>query len=316
VKTAIGVDLGGTNIKAGVVSASGEVVATTECPTLAAEGPDAVVGRMAKLVADLKPKAGSDVAGVGVGSPGPLNQLTGMLYFTPNMPGWDNYPLGANLAKKTGMKIVVDNDANVAALGEYQFGAGKGTRTMILLTLGTGIGGGVIIEGKVLNGPDVTAGEVGHIVINPDGPKCGCGNHGCMEAYCGTAGILSRAWTLLEKPNAVSMLRDWTGDDRLKLTPAMLTKAAEQGDGIAISVLRETGRLLGVGIASLTNLFAPDMVLLGGGISGAGEFIFRSVREEVEKRAMAPNNKRVKILPAKLGNTAGLVGAAALVLRA
>ena len=315
-KTAIGVDLGGTNIKAGVVSEDGSVVATTECPTLAAEGPDAVVGRMAKLVTDLKPKAGAGVAGVGVGSPGPLNQLTGMLYFTPNMPGWDNYPLGGNLAKKTGMKVIVDNDANVAALGEYQFGAGKGTRTMILLTLGTGIGGGVIIDGKVLNGPDVTAGEVGHIVINPDGPKCGCGNHGCLEAYCGTAGILSRAWAELEKPHAVSVLREWIGDDQLKLTPAMLTKAAEQGDGIAISVLRETGRLLGVGIASLTNLFAPDMVLLGGGIAGAGEFIFRSVREEVEKRAMAPNNKRVKILPAKLGNTAGLVGAAALVLRA
>ena len=314
-KTAIGVDLGGTNIKAGVVSEDGSVVATTECPTLAAEGPDAVVGRMAKLVTDLKPKAGAGVAGVGVGSPGPLNQLTGMLYFTPNMPGWDNYPLGGNLAKKTGMKVIVDNDANVAALGEYQFGAGKGTRTMILLTLGTGIGGGVIIDGKVLNGPDVTAGEVGHIVINPDGPKCGCGNHGCLEAYCGTAGILSRAWAELEKPHAVSVLREWIGDDQLKLTPAMLTKAAEQGDGIAISVLRETGRLLGVGIASLTNLFAPDMVLLGGGIAGAGEFIFRSVREEVEKRAMAPNNKRVKILPAKLGNTAGLVGAAALVLR-
>jgi len=176
----IGIDLGGTNIKAGLVQEDGKVLEAVSTPTLAQEGPDAVVGRMAKLANDLKAKSPTPPIGIGVGSPGPLNPVTGMLYFTANMPGWDNYGLADKLAALTGFKVVVDNDANCAALAEHWLGAGKGTRTMLLLTLGTGIGGGIILDGKLVNGTKVTAGEVGHIVINDKGPKCGCGNHGCL----------------------------------------------------------------------------------------------------------------------------------------
>jgi len=312
---AIGLDLGGTNIKGGVVDENGKVLVQGEVPTLAHEGPDKIVGRMAKLAEEMKAKAPSPPVGMGVGSPGPLDPTTGMLYFTPNMPGWDNYHLGGKLKEKLGLNVVVDNDANVAALAEFRWGAGKSTKTMILLTLGTGIGGGVIFDGKLVNGPRVTAGEVGHITINDKGPKCGCGNHGCMEAYVGTEGILSRAKALLDLPGTVSILREMSGREYEKLTPALISEAGLKGDGVAISILKETGRLLGVGTASLVNLFAPEVVILGGGVARAGEFIFTPMREEIRRRAMRPASEWVRVVPAAMGNDAGIVGAAALVLR-
>ncbi len=311
---AIGIDLGGTSIKAGLVDAVGKVLETTATPTLAHEGPDAIVGRMARLANELKAKAPEAPVGIGVGSPGPLDPSTGTLYFTPNMPGWDNYPLAAKLGAATGLKVVVENDANVAAMAEYRHGAGRGARTMILLTLGTGIGGGIIIDGKLVNGARVTAGEVGHIVLNEKGPKCGCGAHGCLEAYCGTAGILGRAKELLDKVGTVTLLRETAGKDGELLTPRIIGDAARKGDGPAISVFKETGRLLGVGIASLVNLFAPEVVILGGGVAeGNWNFLYGACRDEVKRRAMKPGNEQVKIVLAEMGNNAGLVGAAALV---
>lgn len=313
---AIGIDLGGTNIKAGVVAADGGVLASASLPTLAHEGPVAVVGRMAALAGQMKAAAPAPPAGVGVGSPGPLDPTTGTLYFTPNMPGWDNFPLGGRLAELTGLAVKVENDANCAALAESWLGAGRGARAVILLTLGTGIGGGIILDGRLVNGARVTAGEVGHIGINWEGPKCGCGSRGCLEAYCGTAGILARARELLDKPGTVSLLRDLAGPEYEKLTPALIGEAARKGDGPALSVFRETGRLLGVGIASLVNLFAPDVVIIGGGVAANADFLFPAVREEIRRRAMRPGNEQVKLVAAALGNEAGLVGAAKLVLPA
>ncbi len=311
----IGLDLGGTNIKAGIVDETGRILRQSSCSTLSHEGPDAVVERMASLVKELAPFVKAGLAGVGVGSPGPLHPTSGLIYMTPNMPGWENYNLKDKLYGRTGIRTEVENDANCAALGEGWLGAGQKANTMILLTLGTGIGGGILMGGRPVNGPHMAAGEVGHIVINYDGPKCGCGGHGCLEAYCGAAGIVARAWEYLEKPGTVSTLRDEVGDDRLKLTPEMISRAAGKGDGVSLSVLRETGRLLGVGIASLVNLFAPDIVVLGGGVAGAGEVLLNAVREEVRRRALPPANEQVEIAPAMLGNNAGLVGAASLILR-
>jgi glucokinase len=313
-RLAIGIDLGGTNIKGGLIDDGGKVLAQDEVPTLAREGPDAVIGRMGKLALALKGKAGGKVEGIGVGSPGPLHPTAGFIYTTPNMPGWENYSIKKNLEAKTGLKVTVENDANVAALAEGWKGAGKGARCSILLTLGTGIGGGILRDGKLINGATMTAGEVGHIVIDYNGPKCGCGNNGCLEAYCGTAGILNRAWELLDKPGTVSILRDWAGNDRLKMTPALISKAAGQGDGVALSVLRETGRLLGVGLVSLCNLFAPEVFILGGGVAAAGDVLFNAAREEVKRHAFAPASQQVRIVPAEMGNNAGVVGAAALFL--
>jgi len=315
VKLAVGVDLGGTNIKAGLVNEEGRVLAAAEVPTQASEGPDAVIARMVRLAGDLRGKSPGSLLGVGVGSPGPLDPAEGSIYSTPNMPGWDNYPMRKKMEEKLRVPVIVENDANCAALAESWRGAGQGSRTMILLTLGTGIGGGIVIDGKLVNGARISAGEVGHIVINYDGPKCGCGNHGCLEAYAGAAAIVARARELLEKPGTVSVLREWTLEDPKTLTPALISKAAGQGDGPALSVLRETGRLLGVGIGSLVNLFAPEVVILGGGVAAAGDVLFAAVREEVKRRAMAPASERVRIVPAAMGNSAGMVGAAALLLR-
>jgi len=314
-KLAIGVDLGGTNIKAGVVNEEGRILEQSSVPTMAAEGPDAVISRIVRLAADLRGKIPGSLLGVGVGSPGPLDPTEGLIYTTPNMPGWENYPMKKKLEEKIRVPVVVDNDANCAALAEYWRGAGQGAHTMILLTLGTGIGGGIVRDGRLINGEHVAAGEIGHMVINFDGPKCGCGNHGCLEAYSGTAGILRRAREDLEKPGAVSLLRELSQGDHKNLTPAMISEAAGKGDGVALGILRETGRLLGVGVVSLVNIFAPEVVILGGGVAAAGEVLFSAVREEVKRKAMPPCNERVRIVPAAMGNSAGVVGAASLLLR-
>lgn len=313
-KFSIGVDLGGTNIKVGLVNEEGRILEQASIPTMASEGPDPVIGRIVRLVGEVRGKVSGSMMGVGVGSPGPLDPADGVIYTTPNMPGWENYPMKKKLEEKTRMPVIVENDANCAALAEYWRGAGRGSHTMILLTLGTGIGGGIVRDGKLVNGEHVAAGEIGHMVINFDGPKCGCGNHGCLEAYTGAAGIVRRAWDLLEKPGTVSQLRGMCGNDRNNLTPAMISAAAEKGDGVALSMIRETGRLLGVGVTSLVNIFAPEVVILGGGVAAAGEVLFASVREEVRRRAMPPCNERVKIVPAAMGNSAGIVGAASLFL--
>lgn len=314
-KVAIGIDLGGTNIAGGLVDEDGKLLARNGTPTKAHEGPDAVVGRIAGLIEELRPKAPGKIVGVGIGSPGPLHPTEGFIYSTPNMPGWDNYHLRDRVAEKTGLPVTVENDANCAVLAEAWRGAGRGCRTIVALTLGTGIGGGVVYDGKLVNGPTMSAGEVGHVTINYSGPKCGCGNHGCLEAYCGAAGIVSRAQDLLDKPGTVSLLRDWTEQGKEKLTPALISRAADKGDGVALSVLRDTGRLLGVGIASLVNLFAPEKVILGGGVAAAGETLFKAVREHVRRYAFAPASQEVEIVPAEMGNDAGIIGAAGLYLR-
>lgn len=311
-KRVIAVDLGGTNIKAGLVDRNGDILKQAGVPTMAHEGPERVVDRIADLARDLRGKDTEGLVGIAVGAPGPLHPTSGLIYTTPNMPGWENFQLRDALRKRLDMRVEVENDANCAALGESWKGAGREARTMILLTLGTGIGGGILIDGRPINGSQMAAGEVGHTVINFNGPKCNCGNHGCLEAYCGTPGIVSRAWEHLEKPGTVSVLRDWAGDDRFNLTPEMISKAAAKGDGVALFVLRETGKLLGVGIVTLVNLFAPDIVVLGGGVAAAGEVLFSAVREEVRRRALPPANEQVKIVAAALGNNAGIVGAAAL----
>jgi len=314
-KNAIGIDLGGTNIKGGLVNEEGRILAQMEVPTMAHEGPDAVCSRIARMVPDLRAKAqGGAMLGVGIGAPGPLNPNKGTIYMMPNLPAWENYPLKDKIEDKVRLPVVVENDANCAALAEAWHGAGQGVRTAILLTLGTGIGGGVLIDGRLVNGTHMSAGEVGHIVINFNGPKCGCGNHGCLEAFCGSAGIVNRAWEQLEKPGTVSILRDRIGTDKLALTPQLISEAAEKGDGVALSVLRETGRLLGVGLVSLANIFAPEVVILGGGVARAGDVLFAAAREEVKRHALPPANEYVKIVPAALGNNAGVIGAAALLL--
>ncbi len=313
-KLAIGVDLGGTNIKGGVVNEEGRILGQAEAPTLATEGPEAVMARIARMIGDLRGRAPGSLLGVGIGSPGPLDPEDGIIYTMPNLPGWENFPMKRKLEEKVRLPVIVENDANCAALAENWKGAGQGAKTMILLTLGTGIGGGIVRDGALVNGNHVSAGEVGHMVINFDGPKCGCGNHGCLEAYCGAGGIVARTRALLDKPGTVSVMREWSEDGGEALTPAMVSRAANEGDGVALSVLRETGRLLGIGIITLTHLFAPDIVVLGGGVAAAGEVLFVAVREEVKRRAMPPANERVRILPAAMGNSAGVVGAARLML--
>ena len=272
-KLLVGIDLGGTNIKGAVVTQEGRVLNRSRCETLADEGPDAVIGRIAGLVEKLAEDAGlstSDLLVVGIGAPGPLSTKTGTVIEAPNLPGWINVPLRDILQEHLGVKVFVENDANAAAWGEKWVGAGRDVSSLICLTLGTGIGGGIVIDGKLLHGVDDAAGELGHMTIVPDGPLCGCGNHGCLETLASAPATARRARESI-KAGGESALTQMCGGDLSKITAEMVNKAADSGDELAAEVMRGTAEYLGIAIASLVNLLNPEMVVLSGGMIAAGE---------------------------------------------
>jgi len=307
----IGVDLGGTNIKAGVVDEDANLLARVSIETQADRGPEHVLERMAQAADEARKKAGlkwPDIAAVGVGSPGPMDGKTGIVLECPNLPGWRNVPVVDKMQQKLGVTVYLENDANAAGFGEYWKGAGQGATCMIQLTLGTGVGGGIVINGQVWRGIDDCAAELGHMVIKYDGVRCGCGSHGCIEAY-GSATALVRIAREKLDAGRPSILHDWVKSGQ-KLTAKLVADAAHQGDALAREIYREVGTYLGVAIASFCNIFNPEKVVLSGGMSQAGDILFGPIREEVNRRAVAPAARRVQILPASLGDDAGIIGAA------
>ena len=312
--TFIGIDLGGTKIAAAAVDvATGARNGALVIPTEADEGSDAVLQRMAGLVEDVCRSAGlrrEEVGGVGVGVPGVTDLEGGNTLFLPNLPGaWRGVPVVASLTRLTGYPTAMINDARAFVLAEATAGAGRGARTVVGLTLGTGIGGGIAIDGRVHLGLDGTAGEVGHQTIDPDGPPCGCGNRGCLEAHAsGPAiaalgvkavlqGLTTRIGTLVEH-------------DLNRITPETIMRAAEAGDLVAREILERAGGYIGIGVSNLITVLSPDRVILGGGVASMGEWIFGPVGEMVQRRCRVTPLERVRIVPAELGGEAGVVGAA------
>lgn len=306
-KLAIGVDLGGTNITAGQVTAKGKIFKVKTAPTLARERKEKVISRIKGLIHLLMT---DQVIGIGIGSPGPLSSSRGIVYNPPNLPGWKNVPLRAILAREFKLPVILENDANAACFGEKWVGRGKGVKSLICLTLGTGIGGGIILENKLIRGIDDTAAEIGHMTIDPDGPKCGCGNYGCLESFSSATALVKRAREILSQ-NKKSILHQLPEDK--PLTAKDIYEAAKKGDSLARELLEETGRYLGIGIATLINLLNPEMVVLSGRMAGAKEFIFGAIHEEIKKRSFAVPFRRVKIRTSSLGEYAGIIGAAGLV---
>jgi glucokinase len=317
----VGVDLGGTNIVVGVMPEDGtREIAVRSQPTRAEQGADAVVDRIGEMIeqaiAATRAQTGAtreQFVGVGIGSPGPLDRARGVVIVTPNL-GWRNFPLRDRVAARVGLPATLDNDANCATLGEWWCGAAKGGRNVVGLTIGTGIGGGLILNGRLYHGASDVAGEVGHATIDANGRRCKCGSYGCLEAYASGPAIAERAREALAIYGQ-SILRDMVGDQLDRITAATVYEAAHGGDAVARDVVRDTARFLGTGIANLVNIFNPDTVVIAGGVTQAGEALFEPLRGEVRNRAFAPAVEACRIVPGTLSGTAGVVGAVATFLQ-
>jgi glucokinase len=309
----VGLDIGGTRLKALVCDAAGDIKARHAMDTDADGGFDSVVGRILALTEEVIGMAGAAdlVAGIGMSLAGNLDSTKGICRFSPNLPGWRHVQVARPVIDRFGVPFRMNNDANCAALAEYRFGAGMGATNMALLTLGTGIGGGLIIGGRLMVGPREGMGEIGHTILDPNGPECGCGCHGCLEAFCGAAGIARIARRRLQT-GTPSIILDRAKGDILDITPLIISECAKEGDRVAHDVLAEVGNHLGVGITSLAMIVDPDVVVLGGNIADAGEPLFGPIRRTVKARARMVPVDASRIVPAQRGNDAGALGAVAL----
>jgi glucokinase len=246
------------------------------------------------------------VTGAGVGVPGVIQMDRGIVVKSPNFPDWNNLPIRDELEKALHIPVFIENDANAAALGEQWRGAGRGIDSMILLTLGTGVGGGIVLNGQIWQGADGMAGEIGHMTLIPGGRQCGCGNTGCLEMYASARGIVQSYREAVER-NGKSGAPETSSEQ--------VFQAARDGDAAAGSVMRDMGRMLGIGIANLINIFNPQMIVIGGGVKDAWHLFTGAMREEIRKRAFRVPAERTKIVPSVLGDDAGMVGAAAVALQ-
>ncbi|MFZ5597150.1 MAG: ROK family protein [Bacillota bacterium] len=310
-----GVDLGGTKIYTALAGPGGEIMAEVRVPTGAGDGPDAVIGRILDTinrVSEMALPAGALLSAVGIGSPGPLDPASGVVFSSPNLPGWRCVPLRERLEQSVGAKVFVDNDANLAALGEYRFGAGRGSSHMVYVTVSTGIGGGLILDGRLYRGAGGGAGEVGHTVVDPDGPLCGCGRAGCLEALASGTAMAARARELVDSGRGAGILREAGADG--EITAVSVARAAAAGDEEALGIIVRAGRYLGMGLANIINIFNPDRLVIGGGALAAGERFWESMEAELRARALGPALENVSVVRAGLDGRSGLMGAIALAL--
>ncbi len=313
----VGVDLGGTNIAAGAMPTDGtREIAMRIGPTRADEGSAAVVDRIVRMIEEVieqtRAETGaerSDFLGVGIGSPGPLDCAKGIIIVTPNL-GWKDFPLRDEVGSRVNLPASLDNDANCATLGEWWCGAAKGGRNVVGMTIGTGIGGGLIFDGKLYHGSSDAAGEVGHTTIDSTGRRCKCGNYGCLEAYASGPAIAERARELMNAEGD-SILHTIVDGDITRITAQTVFEASKRGDPVAIEVVRDTAHFLGVGIANLINLLNPDTVVIAGGVTQAGDQLFDPMRAEVRRRAFKSAVDACRIVPGALPLSAGVVGAIA-----
>ena len=313
-EVAIGVDIGGTSVKLGLVTEKGKVLLrdaflTSDHP-IRQKLLDGLVSHIEILKKEVR-RRGLKLSGVGIGAPGPVDVERGFVYFFPNIPGWKNTPLKKILEKKIKFPVFVDNDANAMAWGEFCFGAGKGVKNMIALTLGTGVGGGIVMNGKLFHGPHFSAAEIGHMVVDPSGPLCGCGNRGCVETFVGNGYFVKDVRERLAC-GGKSILNEWISKERRELTPKLVQEAARRGDRFSQGQWKKTGEYLGTALAGLVNVLNPERIILGGGMAQIGAPIFGPVSAAIKKKAFPIAAQFVRVVPALLGPDAGLIGAAAL----
>lgn len=307
----IGFDLGGTTMTAALVDDQGhiqkQVTANTPAQSSASEGMAVIEGLVAQLVDTLD----SPLAGIGMGVAGLVNPESGLVYTSPNLPAWKDVPLGNTLHTRFGVPVHLDNDVRTMALGEQHFGAGKGCQHMVCLTVGTGVGSALILNGDIYRGSAFTAGEFGHLTVIPQGGRvCGCGNFGCLETVAGTSAILSLAHALLQR-KLCPVLQQKVNEGEA-LTPKLIAECASQGDRGCQEVWAEIGHWIGIALAGITNLLNPERIVIGGGIAQAGELLFQPIRDVIQLRAFERPASQVTICGADLGPQAGVIGASVL----
>ena len=313
-KKFIGIDMGGTNLRAGIVEVeTGKVLALQSIPTLAREGHDAVMERTAGLVSSLIESAGiacSDIGGIGIGVPGVLDIERGVVLFLPNLPGnWPNVPLSATLAAKTGLPVVILNDVRAITYGEWKFGAGRGVDTMACFAIGTGIGGGLVINGQLHLGIGGTGGELGHQTIDLNGPVCGCGNRGCLEAFASGPAIAAMGVKAVVQ-GLTTNIGELAGYDLNKITPDLICEAARRGDTVAREIYDRAGNYIGIAISNVLVCVGPRKVVLAGGVAAAGDLLFEPIRRTVKERVTVMPADQVEIVRASLEGNAGVIGVA------
>ena len=320
-KHVVGIDIGGTKLATVVADKTGHILGKVRKPTLSEKGPEYAIRLLFDMVrevvsqADLEQKA---ISAIGVSCGGPLDTKTGIVYSPPNLPGWDALPLKARLESEFLVPVTIENDANASALAEFRFGGGRGYSAVLYMTMSTGIGGGIVIDGQVYHGANDSAGEVGHQILLPNGPRCGCGKQGCLEALCSGPAIARRAQAAIqkqlvdEKPlTAMLTLADGRIED---VKSEHVLAAARTGDALASALVQETAYYMGWGIANLVNILNPDIVLLGTIAVAAGDLLLDPIRETVSKFAMTRPAEAVHIAPAQLGDALGDLAAVALVV--
>ena len=311
-KPVVAVDLGGTKITAAVITRKGEMLSRIYRLTLAREGPQKVINHMVDAVKLSVRKAGlelSAIGGVGVAAAAIIDISRGLVTEAPNLPRWHHIPLRERLAESLGKPVFLLNDASAAALGEYRMGAGRGLDNLIYITVSTGIGGGLIINGQLYNGTDGCAAEIGHMIVLIDGPACKCGQRGCLEAMASGTAIARMAQQRLAA-GGKSRLAELARGKIEDVTAELVTVAARRKDGLALSVIDEAAGYLGIGLANLVNIINPQMIIIGGGVSKMGAMLFSPARKSMKEHAFKLPARTVRVVRPRLGMDAGLMGAA------
>lgn len=309
-KYVIGIDLGGTKINGALADLEGNIIRSCTISTNASEGEKAVLGRIINVintVLEETDKIIEEVEAVGIGSPGPLDFKKGIIIESSNLP-FKNFNLVKPIQEKFNVPVYLENDANVAAIGEYLLGAGKGTKNMVYVTVSTGVGGGAILDGKLFRGATSNALEIGHTTILPDGPRCNCGNYGCVEALASGTAIARQA------KESINSGAETTLTDYESVTSYEVFKEASEGDKVSIDILDKSFNYLGICIANIIVSFNPEVVVIGGGVAKCGSILFEKVQEVVNKRALKSMVESCRIVPAALGSDAGVIGAVALAI--
>jgi len=313
-KYVIGIDLGGTRLRVALADRAGVIVRRRAVPTLAEEGRNAVLGRiLAETRTILDPLPLANLAAVAVAVPGPVDPCNGVVYRPPNLPGWGDVNLKSILEQELTVPVFVGNDANLAALAEHKFGAGRGASQLVYVTMSTGVGGGIVSNGELLLGSWGGAAEIGHMTIDLNGPRCSCGNFGCLEAMASGTAITREAKWRIAKGTA-SVLSERVGGNLDELRAQFIVQAAQEGDELAGEVIEWAAYNLGVGLANVMHLFDPDIIIIGGGVANAWNLLMPAIQRALRERAMEVYTRRTCIVHSELGDDAGLLGAVALAL--
>ena len=312
VKNRIGIDVGGTNVKIALVNDKGNILYSNSVPTRAEMGYEYTVNNIKQAIRDLITETGvTNIEGIGFDFPGQIDYKNGIVRLAPNIPGWVNIPIAKIIEDEFKIPTRIDNDVHCAALGELKFGAGQDCENFICMTVGTGIGSGIVINGKLVRGASNAAGELGHIKLQMhEGPLCGCGDYGCLEAFASGPSIVAMAEEYISGGKSTKFREMASGGE---ITPYIVAEAAKLGDPVAKRIFTKVGEYIGFGLASVVNLLSPEKLIIGGGVADAGDILIEPIKETIKKRAMVVAGSAVEIVPAKLANTAGVIGASLLI---